>query len=229
MRWITVAASAAAGALVLLGTLWIGGGAAPVTRAADTGAIVGWVYWGLPPYGRPYGVEGQAPAGQPAGRADVEPGGELPPPAVPPAGTEPGTQPGRGEAPQCVDCLPGLRFAWPVPLQGALVAVQGTSLSATTDEDGWFMIEGVPLGTYYTLAATIPGGAKVVPTALTGQPAYPVPSSRGLYALRTNVAVGSTAKPINVGALFLGRTWYGPMPAAQHDQPPQGAPSEGGG
>src|SRR5437899_2297726 len=124
MRWITVAASAAAGALVLLGTLWIGGGAAPVTRAADTGTIVGWVYWGLPPYGRPYGVEGQAPA---------------------------------------------------------------------------------------------------------GQPAYPVPSSRGLYALRTNVAVGSTAKPINVGALFVGRTWYGPMPTAQPDQPPQGAPSEGGG
>src|SRR5436189_70602 len=63
MRRLTLAGSALVGALVLLGALWTLGGTAAVTRAEDSGTIVGWVYWGLPPYGRPSAAEGQAPAG----------------------------------------------------------------------------------------------------------------------------------------------------------------------
>jgi hypothetical protein len=226
MRGISLLASGLVGALLTLGVLWINGAAwTRETRAEETGTIAGWVYWGTPaPYGSAVpGLPAPGPAtpAQPApeptapnqpAQGDVDPSGELPPPA-PPNAPQPGAaQPNGPRVPICDTCSPAaIAWAWPVPVQGALVAVQGTSLSATTDEDGWFMIEGVPLNTYYTVAATLPPGAKLAPAAPSGQAPAPVPSIRGVYAVRTNVAVKTSAKPLNIGALFVGRP-YGPFP-----------------
>jgi hypothetical protein len=44
------------------------------------------------------------------------------------------------------------------PVEGALVAVQGTNIMAITDSSGSYALESVPRG-IFTLAATIPGTA----------------------------------------------------------------------
>src|SRR3954470_12425552 len=155
MRGVRILAVLAVG-LLALGALWTAGPPAPA-RAQETGMIAGWVYWGTSPYAYATGAAGAepppgaVPPGKPAERGDVEPGSELPPAPPPPGGAVPpntaqapaGSQAPRGA--QWGGCPP-YYYDWPMPVQGALVAVQGTGLAATTDADGWFMIEGVPLG-----------------------------------------------------------------------------------
>jgi len=225
MRWATLAVGGLIGMSIALLGLWGSGGAAPVGRAEESGAIVGWVYYGTPAYlaGAATAAPGAVPADQPAERGDVDEAGELPP--SPPPTEEP--QGATGNAPSVAPCYPCPPYpGWPVPVQGALVAVQGTTLSATTDEDGWFMIEGVPVGAYYTVGATIPRSALLV--LPDGETTSAAPFGRGAYALRVNALVKSATKPLNVGALFVYRTSappvLGPIPAQTG---PGGAPDEG--
>jgi hypothetical protein len=93
-----------------------------------------------------------------------------------------------------------------------------------SDEDGWFLVEGVPLATYHTIAATVPRGALLVPADGSGP--MPVPYIRGAYALRVNVAVTNPHKPLIVGALFVSRPYHGggpvPLPL-QPDAAPDGS------
>src|SRR5688500_11306550 len=109
-------------AVVVVAAIWvIGSTSTPVSQAQETGTIAGWVYYGVPPY--VYGVEGVIPSGQPAERGTVDEG-DLPPPPVPPQQIQPDSR--------CVNCAPTVYpCCWPVPVEGALVAVQGTALSAT--------------------------------------------------------------------------------------------------
>jgi hypothetical protein len=113
------------------------------------------------------------------------------------------------------------------------VAVQGTTLSVRTDQDGWFMIEGVPLGIYHTVAATVPNGARLVtgdPT--TQEPAYLLPYARGTFAMRGNVVVNSSVKPTNLGAIFVGRAVFSGIyypDSGVQPMPDQTHPGEGGG
>ena len=53
------------------------------------------------------------------------------------------------------------------PAGDILVAIQGTSLSARTDDSGRFRIDNVPVGLYFTLAA---GPVRGAPAALAMQP-----------------------------------------------------------
>jgi hypothetical protein len=76
-----------------------------------------------------------------------------------------------------------------------LVAVQGTGLSARTDEDGRFRIEGVPTGLYWTVAAG------------------PVRGTTTAVAVRPNVFVRDAGQTVDLGLMPLGQTWsYGVMP-----------------
>jgi hypothetical protein len=116
-----------------------------------------------------------------------------------------------------------------VPAVGALVALQGTSLAAKTDEEGFFLIESVPLGVYYTAAASFPRRRpSPAASADSGRPAAPtiapVVCSAG-SASRANVMVNDANRPTFVGALIVG--WTGPRPLAPGQPVPMEAPDDG--
>ena len=222
MRWMMRLAIGGAAALVALGVVWFGGGLARETQAQEVGTVVGWVYWRAPGYDYyPSGVEGQVPNGQPPERADVDEEGELPPPDS----NGEGVQAPEGVQTSCRYNGCPTYYYWPVPIQGALVAVQGTSLSTVSDEDGWFMIEGVPLGLYQTVAATLPRGATLVGIDPDTQAASFAPFRRGALAVRANVVVRSDVKPVNLGVLFVGGGGY-PQIYAPDQSDPQPIPEE---
>jgi len=84
-----------------------------------------------------------------------------------------------------------------IPAGAVLVAVQGTALSARTDENGQFRIEGVPTGQYLTVAA---GPVRGVSTA---------------FVLRPNVFIKDAGQVVKLGRLSLGQSCgYGPLPYA---------------
>lgn len=120
-------------AVALLAAVGVGAVARGLTpaSAASSGAITGQVFWCAP---LPYllGVPGAAESAEPA----IDP-------AATSGETKPTIAPGRRPLP-----LPRL-----IPAGAVLVAVQGTSLSTRTGEDGRFVIEGIPAGQYLTVAA----------------------------------------------------------------------------
>lgn len=84
-----------------------------------------------------------------------------------------------------------------IPAGAVLVALQGTSLSARTGEDGRFVIEGVPAGQYLTLAVG------------------PVAKMNGAVAMRPNVFLIDGQKS-DVGQISLSQpcNYYGAVPYA---------------
>jgi hypothetical protein len=166
-----------------------------------TGSVAGWVFWGYcQPYG--YGVSsGSAPEGETT--------------TVP--------APDRPVGPVIVYPEP-----LPIPAVGALVALQGTDLAARTDEEGFFLIEGVPVGVYYSVAASFPRRPSPAAMAESGRPAAPVPAPlvcAPAVSLRGNVIVQDSTRPTNVGALILPRR-FGPRPLAPGQAAPEEAPED---
>jgi hypothetical protein len=181
-------------------------------RAQDgTGKVAGWVFWGWCPN---YGIMSPG-AAAPSGAAEAQAGA----PSGPGAEARPG-----GPTVIYPQPCPG-----PVPAVGALVALQGTSLAAKADEEGFFLIENVPLGVYYTAAASYPR-RRPIPAASTesGRPAAPtiapVVCAAG-SASRANVMVSDANRPTFVGALIVG--WSGPRPLAPGQAVPMEAPDDG--
>jgi hypothetical protein len=81
-----------------------------------------------------------------------------------------------------------------IPAGAVLVAVQGTGLSARTDENGRFRIDNVPSGQYWTIAAG------------------PV---RGATVAQPNVVVADAGQTVDMGRLTLGTfCGGGPVPYA---------------
>ena len=150
------------------------------------------------PYGGPTGLGTVAP-GELSPDANPEMVPEDPPEASPDITSPPAT----GAMP-----APGVRVypdPWPpipirppvlrpIPAGAVLVAVQGTALSARTDENGRFRIEGVPVGQYWTVAAG------------------PVRGTNSAFVLRPNVAVQAD-KTSSLGVLYLGQPYYSYVPA----------------
>ncbi len=179
-----------------------------VAAAAATGAVVGRVVWCVP-LPLPYGA--------PGGEAVPETGAEgIPgtgPDAVPPMPPEPAevAPDVRGARP-----VPAPPILWPIPAGAVLAAIQGTSLSARTDETGRFRIEGVPVGQYLTLAAG------------------PVRGASTAIAVRPNVFLRDAGQVFSVGRLSLGQPCnaYGPVPRAgpgAQGQAPAVVPDDGEG
>src|SRR5262249_6805610 len=101
----------------------------------------------------------------------------IPLPAAPDAQAQAQPQP---QAPQ----TPGAGTSG-LPAGAVLVAVQGTSISARTDEAGQFSLAGVPAGQFLTVAAG------------------PVASSAAAVAERPNVMVNG-GQSVDIGTLNLG-------------------------
>lgn len=174
---------AAAGLLAVVGFLGVARGLSPAS-AASGGTVTGQVVWCAPlPYllGVPGAAEGAAPA-----------------PAATPA--DPASTPGETKPAGMPAIAPDFRPS-PVPrlipAGAVLVAVQGTSLSARTAEDGRFVIEGVPAGQYLTVAAG------------------PVAKINGAVASRPNVFLTEGQKT-DLGQISLSQPCnsYGPVPYA---------------
>lgn len=163
--------------------------AALSVAAASTGVVVGQVVW-CAPLPVPYGV---AP-----GAFGAEGGAEAIPETVPEGAPEPGPEvlPDRGGVRPVPVPRPGVPR--PIPAGAVLVAVQGTSLSARTDEGGRFRIEGVPIGQYLTVAAG------------------PVRGAATAIAIRPNVYLREAGQTFSVGRLSLGQqcAFAGPVPYA---------------
>src|SRR5687768_9656934 len=126
----------------------LSGGSFFATRgasAAASGSVSGQVVW-------------CSPVPVAFGTAQAEEGSAMPLPA-----------PAESSAPETLKVAPGLAsermpdggiirpirppVPRPIPAGAVLVAVQGTALSARTNENGSFRIEGVPVGQYLTVAA----------------------------------------------------------------------------
>ncbi len=66
-----------------------------------------------------------------------------------------------------LDCSAGVGVCNEVPLEGALVAVQGTEVIAVTDAQGFYQLTGVPRGVW-TVAVTAPASAITSSSSLEG-------------------------------------------------------------
>lgn len=75
----------------------------------------------------------------------------------------------------------------PIPAGAVLVAVQGTSLNARTDESGQFRLDGVPVGQYLTVGA---GPVKGISSAM---------------VVRPNVFIAGSGQSVDLGTLSLGQ------------------------
>ena len=123
----------------------------------------------------------QAATGAVTGRVVWNPCVRIPLPMAPSA---PG--PDTGVAPdQTSPANPQVAPFRGLPAGAVLVAVQNTSLSTRTDENGKFTVSNVPAGQYLTLAAG------------------PVANSMDAIAVRPNVFV-SGGETLDVGVLMLG-------------------------
>jgi len=172
----------AVGVVLVGGSLLVREGVPRAAAQASGGTVTGQVLWCAPlPYG--YAVPGFEDGGT---SGTVAPGTSVKPPV-----SEPGPD--------------GLisPYLYPyhqrmIPAGAVLVAVQGTALSARTDEEGNFAIANVPAGTYLTVAAG------------------PVAKMNGAFALRPNVLVPSAGASVDVGGLTLSQpcSYYGPVPYA---------------
>jgi len=189
-------------ASLVLATAWLGVLHRPlaVSAAPGTGSITGQVVWsssGPVPYG--VAVPGQSSAGQ------ATPGGVDPDHYAPGASPDGASNAGPGAvAPEVAGGIPvpGLPVRpgpapRPIPAGAVLVAVQGTALSARTDERGRFRIDNVPTGQYLTVAAG------------------PVAGVAAAASMRPNVFIRSAGDTVDVGRLYLGQSYhpyYGPVP-----------------
>ncbi|MCL4532376.1 MAG: carboxypeptidase-like regulatory domain-containing protein [Actinobacteria bacterium] len=83
-----------------------------------------------------------------------------------------------------------------IPAGAVLVAVQGTNLSARTDDQGRFRIDNMPVGQYVTIAAG------------------PVQNVTAAVSIRPNVFIQNGGQTVDLGRLYLGQTYgyYGPVP-----------------
>jgi hypothetical protein len=176
----------------------------PAEAAPTTGSIMGRVVWNAPipvPYGAVPGVPGQAVPDQ-SGPGDAVP---LPAPTAPDISPAPSPGAGTDTAPDASEAVPapGIQIRpvprpYPrlIPAGAVLVAIQGTNLSARTDDQGRFRIDGVPTGQYLTVAA---GPVQNVTTAV---------------AVRPNAYIQDSGGTIDLGLLYLGQGYgvYGPMP-----------------
>lgn len=172
-----------------------------------TGVVTGQVVWSYPlpvSYAIPdESVPDVAPDVSPEASPDTGAGADsgVGPQADPGTGVQAMPAPGRP-----VPVRPSIPR--PIPAGAVLVAIQGTSLSARTDESGRFRIEGVPVGQYLTIAAG------------------PVRGMGNIYAVRPNIFIQEAGGTVDVGRLGLGQPYvYGPMPYGAPDTA-QGQPSE---
>lgn len=171
-----------------------------VTAAPATGSVTGQVVWNaaIPV---PYGGVAPSTPGQ------AEPGQVAPdqtaPDQVTPDATDVPPDTTQGAAPGAV-VVPGMPIRpipqpYPrlIPAGAVLVAIQGTNLSARTDDQGRFRIDNVPTGQYLMVAA---GPVRNVTTAV---------------AIRPNVYIQDGGGTVNLGRLYLGQSYYGgPVPYA---------------
>ncbi len=225
-RFVALVIGVAAPLLAATGFFALPRYALPASAASATGTVTGQVVWNAPiPVPYAYGGQGYAVPGQPG--ASVAPDGSSE--ATPGTDLAPGPSPDATD-PQAAPAMPpgvGIRPGFPVPIRppqprmipagAVLVAVQGTSLSARTDDTGHFRIEGVPVQQYLTVAV---GPVQGVSTAV---------------AIRPNVFLQDANQTVDLGRLYLGQTYsYGPLPygaapSAPDAAPELQAPSEGGG
>ncbi len=172
---------AVVGFLAAIGVVGIARDFTPAS-AATGGTITGQVVWcSQIPYLLNGTAEGVSPPSPMAPSMD---------PAVMPGETKPGVAPSIYP----VRPIPVPRL---IPAGAVLVAVQGTSLSARTREDGRFVIEGVPAGQYLTVAVG------------------PVAKMNGAVASRPNVFLTEGQKT-DIGQFSLSQpcNYYGPVPYA---------------
>lgn len=132
---------------------------------AATGSVTGQVVWSTPYLRCVFPYAPVAP-GAPQTGAPADSGGS----AVPAPAT------GAQALPQSVRAIPA---------GAVLVAVQGTGVSTRTDENGRFMLAGVPAGQFLTVAAG------------------PVSAAGNAWALQPNVQV-SAGQTVDLGQLSLG-------------------------
>ena len=179
--------------------------------AGATGTVTGRVVWNAPipvPYGGAQGAPGVASPGQVAPGETVPSQPSLDGSAAPTSEAAPGVTPGAvGAMPapgtSGVIPAPGIPIRpipWPyprlIPAGAVLVAIQGTNLSARTDDQGRFSIENVPVGQYLTVAAG------------------PVQSVTAAVSIRPNVFLQNGGQTVDLGRLYLGQvySYYGPVP-----------------
>ncbi len=165
-RRIQMVGTAAVAVAVLLGLSFH----SLASAQAGAGTLTGRVVWGTvircPLPAGADAAEGAVPAASPAESASRAPGTDSTTPGV--------VRPVR---------------PMPLPAGAVLVAVQGSTASARTDESGRFSIENVPAGQYLTVAAG------------------PVTSAGNAFALRPNV-MASAGRVLDVGTLYLSSTGY---------------------
>lgn len=190
---------------LIAGLLSVFHGPLAVSAAPGTGSITGQVVWnvsGPVPYGLAVpGAAGQSGTGQAApGETSPAPDQSTPdasPDATPNAVPDiaaPGVAGGFPAPGMPIRPVPTPRL---IPAGAVLVAVQGTNLSARTDDQGRFRIDNVPTGQYLTVAA---GPVSNVTTAT---------------AMRPNVYIQNAGDTMDLGRLYLWPSYYqyyGPVP-----------------
>ena len=194
-----------AAAVVAAGAFALAQHPVSATAASGTGTITGRVVWNSPlvvPYGATTpGAPGIAVPDQAVPEEDPESAPEALPDMAPNAGggiARPGIP---------IRPIPRPRL---IPAGAVLVAVQGTDLSARTDDQGRFRIDNVPAGQYLTVAA---GPAAGVSAAI---------------AIRPNAYV-QEGRTVSLGTMYLGQSYsYGyPVPYPMAPGAAEGAAESG--
>lgn len=171
--------------------------AQPSAALQGGGVVTGQVVWCSGIYGFAVGV-GAAIPGQEGGQIAPQAPEAPSPQILPDDSTFPGGRPIPGPRPE-----PRI-----IPAGAVLVAVQGTALSARTNESGRFRIENVPVGQYLTVGAG------------------PVRGVSDSTVLRPNVFVQNASQMVDLGRLSLGQPCvFGPTPLGAPDGP-QVAPGD---
>lgn len=190
-----------AASLLVIGGLAAPRLAAPASAQTGTGTVTGQVVWGTGPIyyapAYPDGASSAPSAGMEEPNTEVAPDAEVAPDMAAPS-AEGFARP-----------VPGPIFRPPVPRPipagAVLVAVQGTNISARTDESGNFTLE-VPAGQYLTVAAG------------------PVRGASGTFVMRPNVKVDAGGR-VSLGRLYLGQPYsYGVTPYAAPGAAPEEMP-----
>ena len=210
-RYILASTALVATFLLIAGSFALAHHPLTATAQAATGSVIGQVVWNAPipvPYGAASGGSGVATPGQvaPGETVPAQPSpdaSEAPTPEIAPdAGA---VSPGGELAPGTSQAVPGpgilirpVPRPYPrlIPAGAVLVAIQGTNLSARTDDQGRFRIDNVPVGQYLTVAAG------------------PVRNVTAAVSVRPNVYIQNGGQSVDLGRLYLGQTYgyYGPVP-----------------